>query len=180
MNGLYQRVLHFGRNRMIAIVRQPIDACAGQEMSTEIKGHAKEFEDIAFTVADMHASARTPSKAIGCRIFSNRGNSLSARWALVDRSKLAKVRGLEENPQPDDAVADALKQDQFLLEVSGAFSWLGKEDNERELIGSGLRRRMKAFCGIALYLGWPASPFATRKPEAALVPAPGHVAAPII
>lgn len=65
MNTLDRRVLHFGGNRMISIARQPIDACADQEMGAEIMGHAEELVDVTLTVADMHATARIPEQDDG-------------------------------------------------------------------------------------------------------------------
>ena len=56
MQALDAGFLHFVRNRMAAIAREPIDAGANQEMRAKVSRQAIELVNVTFSVADMDAA----------------------------------------------------------------------------------------------------------------------------
>src|SRR3954451_17589151 len=65
VHALDLHLVHLGRDRVIAVAGQPVDAAADDEVGAEILGGAEQLVNVALTVADMHAPTRRSEQSHG-------------------------------------------------------------------------------------------------------------------
>ena len=62
-------LLHFDRDRMVAIAGQPVDAGSNEEMRPQFLSQAEQFVDVALAVSNVNAPVRVAGPRYGYTTF---------------------------------------------------------------------------------------------------------------